>query len=131
MQTVRSGPAVTASADGQSILVAGGFAGGKALDSVEIFDVRGDSWRTDVAPMNMTRSYACAAVLDGAWHVVGGNSEMRPYSEVVSPQPGVQGAGMGLGGSWRPNRSLMVHGALMGSVCLVVSVCDAENLVRG
>ena len=46
--------------------------------------VRADKWRPDVASMNMARSYACAALLEGAWHVVGGNSEMRPYSEVVS-----------------------------------------------
>ena len=93
MQTVRSGPAVTASADGHSILVAGGFAEGKALDSVEVFDVRADSWRTDAAPMNMTRSYACAAVLDGAWHVVGGNSE------VVGPPAWGSLAGMGVAAS--------------------------------
>ena len=46
--------------------------------------IRADKWRPDVASMNMARSYACAALLEGAWHVVGGNSEMRPYSEVVS-----------------------------------------------
>ena len=40
MQTMRSGPAVTQSADGNCILVAGGFDSRQALDSVEIFDIR-------------------------------------------------------------------------------------------
>ena len=40
MQTVRSGPAVAASADGRSLMVAGGFDSHNALSSCDIFDLR-------------------------------------------------------------------------------------------
>ena len=41
------------------------------------------SWRKDVAPMSVERSYACAALLGGGLYVVGGHSDPRPYSELV------------------------------------------------
>ena len=44
-------------------------------------------WRKDAAPMNVERSYACAAVMGGSIYVVGGHVDPRPYSELVGPLP--------------------------------------------
>ena len=87
MLSVRSGPAVCASADGNSILVAGGLLGETSTASVDIYDVRTETWRNDIAEMNLPRSFACGALLNGTWHVVGGDT--RPYADLVRSGSGV------------------------------------------
>jgi hypothetical protein len=71
MASKRGSLAVAASADGATLIAAGGFRGDAFLNTVEVYEARKDAWRPGAA-LAAPRAYGAAASADGAVCVLGG-----------------------------------------------------------
>jgi N-acetylneuraminic acid mutarotase len=83
MPTPRTEVTVTIIDD--NIYVIGGFnKSGKVLDTVEVYNIKNDSWKT-IVPLPQPVHHASATTFNGSIYVIGGytNNNWLPFSQII------------------------------------------------